>query len=365
MIIEDEVRGITMMQRRFMAPLFLLYLSLICSQVITAQNFDLSIDIEPRWSPDGQWISFISNRTGEADLWIMDRTGNNLKNLTSQINLHLYTPEYSWSPDSQALLLQLKQDQKPGIYTLSLDGTLISLTETLPIAGAVDPSWSPDGTRVAFLGFDYEWDVIGDIWVVKANGSQAEQLTFNDLMKYKLHWLPESNKILYVVNAEDSDIGGLYAVNPDSKKSQQILKDPMDISVSRSKDQIAFVIPALDHWENQIWMIWLLQSDQVTKTHIAYFFKPVGHLEWSLDDKNILFMLECEEEGNVGVWIAPIDGASIENVVDCDSGNTSPHWSPDDNFIVFESNRSGNYDIWLVDIQTKALINLTISNGKQ
>ena len=70
---------------QYIILVFIICLGLFHAQYAIAQELDLSIDYEPRWSPDGLWISFISNRAGEPDLWIMDRTGNNLQNLTEKI----------------------------------------------------------------------------------------------------------------------------------------------------------------------------------------------------------------------------------------------------------------------------------------
>ena len=78
-------------------------------------------------------------------------------------------------------------------------------------------------------------------------------------------------------------------------------------------------------------------------------------------------MLECDKEESLGIWITSVEdnGNDTRNLVDCDSPVESPHWSSDGNFIVFESNRSGNDDMWLVDVYTLVLINLTLSNSNR
>ena len=83
--------------------------------------------------------------------------------------------------------------------------------------------------------------------------------------------------------------------------------------------------------------------------------------------KYLLFVLECDKEESLGIWITSVEdnGNDTRNLVDCDSPVESPHWSPDGNFIVFESNRSGNDDIWLVDVYTLVLINLTLNNSNR
>ena len=144
------------------------------------------------------------------------------------------------------LLLTLKQDQRPDIYILSLDSTLFNVTKELSIASAITPSWSPDGMKIAFNARKPEDDEIANIWVINRDGSQAQQLTFDDLVKYQLLWLPQSNTIAYVAISTDLDVAGLYIVDVASKETKQVLKGPMSIAMSQNEDLLAFT-PAFDY----------------------------------------------------------------------------------------------------------------------
>ena len=62
---------------------------------------------QPRWSPDGKYLSFVSNRQGatNSQIWLMDRRGGEGKQLT---NLKGDLREYAWSPDGKRLVLSIK-----------------------------------------------------------------------------------------------------------------------------------------------------------------------------------------------------------------------------------------------------------------
>src|SRR5271170_2319755 len=67
----------------------------------------------PRWSPDGKYLSFTSDRAGKAkgtQVWVLDRRGGEAHQLTD-VKGHLGA--YAWSPDGKKLLLTIKADDEP------------------------------------------------------------------------------------------------------------------------------------------------------------------------------------------------------------------------------------------------------------
>jgi dipeptidyl aminopeptidase/acylaminoacyl peptidase len=77
-------------------------------------NFDSSVT-EPRWSPDGKYISFLSDREGApkvegAQVWVLDRRGGEAHQLTA---IKDKLSAYEWSPDSKKLLLTITEIPEP------------------------------------------------------------------------------------------------------------------------------------------------------------------------------------------------------------------------------------------------------------
>jgi dipeptidyl-peptidase-4 len=121
-----------------------------------------------KWSPDGTKVSFVQrDDAGEhGELWYVDATTGEKKILASEIKLSQLAPpiskihderekerltryhvaEYTWSPDSKHLLF----DSQGQLWYFSLDtGTAVQLTSS-PDA-SVDPKFSPDGRRLAYV----------------------------------------------------------------------------------------------------------------------------------------------------------------------------------------------------------------------
>jgi dipeptidyl aminopeptidase/acylaminoacyl peptidase len=138
----------------------------------------------PAWSPDGRWLSFLSDR-GEKDgpdqLWLLDRRGGDARQLTHFKGDVL---DYDWSPDGQRLALVVMDDPLPGsdndgderaLPPIVIDRYYFKEDETgylgsrqmhlyvLDVASRkvealtsgrfteVYPAWSPDGAQLAFM----------------------------------------------------------------------------------------------------------------------------------------------------------------------------------------------------------------------
>jgi len=70
----------------------------------------MAFDHQPRFSPDGKRIAFVSDRDGNENLWISDADGSNPKQLTKEKDFYLGSP--TWTPDGRYLVVR-KQDTKP------------------------------------------------------------------------------------------------------------------------------------------------------------------------------------------------------------------------------------------------------------
>ena len=128
-------------------------------------------DHGPAVSPDGRRIAFVSKRTGNEEIWISDRDGAHLSELTSFSGSATGTPR--WSPDGRLIAFDSREAGRPNLYLSSPDGGPPHRLTDGP-ANSTVPSWSHDGKWLYFLSNRTGRD---EVWRMPSSGGPAVQLT--------------------------------------------------------------------------------------------------------------------------------------------------------------------------------------------
>jgi len=159
-------------------------------------------DTDPSWSPDGSKITFSSNRDGSAEILVMNADGSDVRKLTDH-RTDDYCPR--WQPDGHKILFLRKLPVKKlsfyveRIYSISPDGGVaFDVTDKLPCDGEM-PSWSKDGNMMAFRGSLNVPNDQGVIYTSNNNGCASKQVTFRGEDEYDDHptWSPDGSKIAF------------------------------------------------------------------------------------------------------------------------------------------------------------------------
>jgi Tol biopolymer transport system component len=157
-------------------------------------------DSDATWSPDYSRIVYASERTGEdppnREIFIMNSdTGDSgpLKRLTYQEGKD-YDP--SWSPDGERIAFVSKRDGDWDIYLVDPDGgNLVNLTNNK--YNETDPSWSPDGSRIAFASDRDDPGGDSEIYTMKVDGTQWRRLTNNAYADGDPSWSADGTRIAF------------------------------------------------------------------------------------------------------------------------------------------------------------------------
>lgn len=159
-------------------------------------------DSFPAWSPDGRWIAFASDRAGNYELYRVHPDGSGLEQLTE-------TPEDemrpTWAPDSQRLAFMRRSDTNSDgriddadaagddVFVLEVgSGSETRLTTT---ANAdTMPAWSPTGKWIAFVS---DREQVGEIYVMKEDGTQQVRWTFGTAWDWFPAWSPSGTHLAF------------------------------------------------------------------------------------------------------------------------------------------------------------------------
>lgn len=199
---------------------------------------------QPQWSPDGQWIAFLSDRgdeDAETQVWVMPATSGEAEKLT---DFPGGVSDYVWAPDSRRLAVIAKDPEQPAgedkppqpppivitryqfkedevglltdrrlhLYLFDIDGH----KATALTSGQHDeylPAWSPDGKQIAYVtkrGADPDRHWNWDIYLMEPRaGAEERRLTSfagsdaDPSWESRPGWSPDGRRIAYLQGGED------------------------------------------------------------------------------------------------------------------------------------------------------------------
>jgi len=176
-------------------------------------NLPGTSDFSPAWSPDGMRIAFVSERTGDPEIFSMTAGGQAPLNLTNDAANDI---DPAWSPDGTRIAFASDRDGNMEIYTMNAaDGTLLQ-RETTTDADESSPAWSPDGTQIATIATN---DGFSDLVVIEDGEPRALTTNANVAM---FAWAPDGERIAYVAETPvGSQQAALFSVRPDGTDLMQ------------------------------------------------------------------------------------------------------------------------------------------------
>ena len=202
-------------------------------------------ETNPRWSPDGKYLAFLSSRPGKAkgnQVWLLDRAGGEATQLT---DVKGRLQSYEWSPDSRRLALVIgdpdpeadaaegakpkppkpividryhfKQDgagyvlsgRHSYIYLFDIASRKLDRLTGGPKNDESSPVWSPDGARIAFVSnhaVDPDRETGGQVYVAESRaGSTEKQLSPPSMNagRGRVEWSPDGKWIVFLAGETD------------------------------------------------------------------------------------------------------------------------------------------------------------------
>jgi Tol biopolymer transport system component/N-acetylneuraminic acid mutarotase len=314
----------------------------------------LGQNFEPAFSPDGTRIAFASNRDRNFEIYVMNADGSGQVRLTSAPRADSVP---SWSPDGQKIVFQSQRDT-PGtanfqIYVMNADGTnQTRLTDNLASDG--HPAWSPDGMRIVFHSNREDGNL--HLYLMNPDGTNQTRL-FPDpqttLYEASAKWSPDGTRLLFVGGDVEAGTGSivsrkLYSVRADGSDAVQLTTTPaeaQDASPTYSPNgaRIAFVrradatttfgsvmtidsgggtpSPTIHNATGNRAVSWQPVADTTTPTTSANASGTAGSNGWYRSD--ISLTLSATDGGGTGVRRISYSATGAQSIAPTDASGSS------------------------------------------
>jgi TolB protein len=247
-------------------------------------------DEQSSWSPDGLRVAF--KRVEES--WILrslDGSENAIQMTDDPGSTNPFNTQPAWSPDGRALIFRssrLHPDVREGdILRIDVDPTSPTYKQiSVVLARPGDeryPTYSPDGTRIAFRGDTDGLDLTGDeeLFIANADGSDVQQLTHNDAIDSAPAWSPDGTRLAFESTRDGAD-SEIYVLDLASGLVTQLTDNTV-------------------HDEGPA---------------------------WSPDGRFIAFMRSETRTANGDIWVMNADGSDQHALTNTPIMEESPDWQP-------------------------------------
>jgi TolB protein len=244
-------------------------------------------------------LAFVSNRSGNKEIWVMDYDGSNQHEITTLKTIAL-TPR--WSPDATRIaftcyVAAYRGDSSAQLCMYSTDSNRL-ITFPRFRGTTCCPAWSPDGKQLAFMSSGTSDP---GIYISDVDGGHMHRVTLSRGVSTSPVWNPKTGQQIIFL----SDRGGepvLYQMNSDGSNVEKI--DMPDM---------------------------------------GYVVDPA----WSPNGQLLAFAWR-RPSGNFDIYIMDIVSRQLVELTRDTGRNERPSWAPDGRHLVFESTRTGTRQIWSI-----------------
>ncbi len=234
----------------------------------------------------------------------------------------------------------------------------------------ISPEFSPDGKRIAYAG--QNGDEFPGIYIMNADGSGERKLVENFFFLLgssgtSISWSPDSGRIYYTkmeIQRNTDYYNDLYFFDLKKNREVRLTKGlrARDPHLSSDGKRLAFVTNRLGMTRLAVMELPDDQRYPVKEKDVTYI-TPEGPNQfatprWSPDGSKIAVSL-WQPGGYVDIWIFDGKGEKIDEISHDRAIDGAPAWSPDGKYIYFASDRTGIFNLYAYELESKTIFQIT------
>jgi TolB protein len=258
----------------------------------------------------------------------------------------------SWSPDGSRIAFFSERDGNSELYVMNADGTNATRLTRQPSSEGY-PQFSPEGRSIAF---DSDREGNFDIFVMDADGTNVRRVTRHPARDLAASWSPDGRTLVFMSDRAGSGFD-IYSIQRDGTNERRLTSTSSSWFPVYSRDgsKLAF------HVERDVH---IMPAGGGALQRLTTDPANGMHPSWSPDGRRIAFM--SWRNGRTELFLMNADGSNQQRIVSMDRGDAiDPRWSPDGSRIVFvhlpDGMQGAERTIWVVNADGSQLKRLSVT----
>lgn len=264
-------------------------------------------------------LAFVSTRDGDYAIFEMNADGGAQQRLTprevdaSSPSKLFFQIEPAWSPDASRIAFSSRRSGTFDIYVMRADGTN---TQQLTSGKESDshPSWSPDGGRLVF-------ERAGDIYLVNIDGSGARRISDPLVEEKEPAWSPDGVWIAYTRRTPGTAARELWLMRSDGT-GRRALTSQSGIATTPAWSPESSRIVFASNANDDIYALFTIGVDGNDVRNVVPTTSDNFEPSWSPDGSKIAYF----EDG--AIFTVELGGGEVEKLTDNENNDSSPVWNP-------------------------------------
>ncbi len=308
----------------------------------------------PKFSPDGNWISFTGNYDGNMDVYVMPSIGGVPKRLTHNPSVDFVV---DWYPDGKDILyrsgMYSPSNRFNRLFKESIDG---GLPEQLPMKIAEIGSFNSDASKLVFETASLEFRTwkryrggwASKLWIYDFKNNTAEQITFDKASDAVPMW--HNNTIYFLSDRDENKIGNIWAYDLSTKQFREVTHftdydvkwpslGPDDIVFEKGGEVYLLDLATEKSHPVEIKVPADLPQDRMQLKNLSSL---INDYSLSPSGKRALFGARGE------VLTVPEKHGRIQDLTNTSGvAERFPLWSPDGKYVAYFSDKTGEYELYI------------------
>lgn len=367
-----------------------------------------ALESQPAFSADGRQLAFVREDGLEHAVFMVPSYGGTERKVSSFGQRRVRG--LGWAPQTPDLVaaVQTAPHEPSALFRISTERAEQEQLTTPPMShvGDSDPSYSPDGTRIAFVRSVTE--DVEDILVMPAEGGPPRALLPEPASITGLAWAADGRSLVFAGSLDGAS--GLWRLPVTGGAPAPIFTAPegltyQDVSIASEGGGLAYTQRAFDaniwqfrrtasnlnYQENQLVLstrwdsnpdiapdgrriafvskrsgsteIWTSDRDGGNPVQVTSFGGALtGTPRWSPRGDTLAFV--SYEEGQADVYVVDGQGGGLRRLTDSASDETAPAWSHDGRYVYFASDRTGTWQVWRQPVDGGDPVQVTTQGGR-